>query len=723
MIHRFFRQRIQLQDSSAAASTLRALTGDEELLVQTGDFWSAVTAAHKQGVIGRGRQVAIIDGNFDISLLCEHGINVEARGNTSDGDKIHGTAVALLLAKVAPDVRLLLYPTQQGTQLSKAAVIKSIDEAVAEGCDIINLSLGQPAKSRSIVDWLKSIYSRDHCAICAAARRALNAGVTVAAAAGNEFGEAWCPARMEGVASIGFMSVIRKLDPSGTSESAFAGLPNFKQSYELDWAPRQPPEALGTSFATPLYAGLAALVEDRAWLPAFIRFQKKAGSAETLQGTIRQGAKNISTQKVEILFREAFDALPHIHMGTATDGPPCVACSILAQSAYVNFGLHLLNTNQFELAEDFLVTALWLGEWSPEAAANLGALLRVRALSKDLETQQEDAKVYLKKSQQTYSHALNLRSGFTPYVIGLRETDETLANIEYKLGYIAFEEKLLDQAIYHFTESVRLNPSNIQSHVSLGMTCAKAENFEGAVHEFEYVLDHGVATPEILDRYARALLDLDRPKEAASAIEKLLAIDSSFEDAEILFLEASNRAVLLDQLANGERLEPFLTVFVQQGQSSLVAFLVRHGVDVNVTPTGYPYPPLLYATHFGYIAILLVLIEAGAKVDFQDSERHLSALMMAACQGHVKVVDLLLGHNAQVNLQDTFGFSSLMFAAERGHTDVAKLLIEKGANLDLLSQESMTAIDYAKRHSHCEIVNLLESAQPHDKEAKNPLNF
>ncbi len=54
---------------------------------------------------------------------------------------------------------------------ARQAIVTAIDEAIDEGCDIINMSFGGPAPDESIYN---------------AVRRAHRAGVVLSAAAGNE---------------------------------------------------------------------------------------------------------------------------------------------------------------------------------------------------------------------------------------------------------------------------------------------------------------------------------------------------------------------------------------------------------------------------------------------------------------------------------------------------------------------------------------------------------
>ena len=55
--------------------------------------------------------------------------------------------------------------------------------------------------------------------------------------------------------------------------------------------------------------------------------------------------------------------------------------------------------------------------------------------------------------------------------------------------------------------------------------------------------------------------------------------------------------------------------------------------------------------------------------------------MCAAGQGHERVVELLMQHGAEVNLQDSDGGTALMVAASTGHERVVELLIRHGAEM------------------------------------------
>jgi ankyrin repeat protein len=54
-------------------------------------------------------------------------------------------------------------------------------------------------------------------------------------------------------------------------------------------------------------------------------------------------------------------------------------------------------------------------------------------------------------------------------------------------------------------------------------------------------------------------------------------------------------------------------------------------------------------------------------------------LHFASSHGHVKVVQLLTGHGADINAQSTSHSTPLKFATWNQHLEVAQLLLEHGA--------------------------------------------
>ena len=64
--------------------------------------------------------------------------------------------------------------------------------------------------------------------------------------------------------------------------------------------------------------------------------------------------------------------------------------------------------------------------------------------------------------------------------------------------------------------------------------------------------------------------------------------------------------------------------------------------------------------------------------------------MAAALMGERDAVKLLIDKGADVNAQDTMGWTALILAADKGNLEIVRLLIEKGA--DVNAQEN-TCLD------------------------------
>lgn len=117
---------------------------------------------------------------------------------------------------------------------------------------------------------------------------------------------------------------------------------------------------------------------------------------------------------------------------------------------------------------------------------------------------------------------------------------------------------------------------------------------------------------------------------------------------------------------------------------------------------------LVIAARDGNLSMVQSLLEKGVSPDVRDSDG-VPALMWASEGGHIEIVRLLLDKGADVNakrIKD--GTTVLMETAEEGHTDVVKLLMERGAEVNAKrTKDGITALMEAADKCHADIVRLL----------------
>lgn len=122
--------------------------------------------------------------------------------------------------------------------------------------------------------------------------------------------------------------------------------------------------------------------------------------------------------------------------------------------------------------------------------------------------------------------------------------------------------------------------------------------------------------------------------------------------------------------------ETALMLAALRGDLEVVRQLLVQGADVN--PPG-DWTPLIYAAVKGSVAISRLLLAYGAKINATADSNGLTALMMAAHEGHHELVAFLLASEADPNLKSHAGVTALAAAREGGRKNIVELLVKAGA--------------------------------------------
>ena len=114
------------------------------------------------------------------------------------------------------------------------------------------------------------------------------------------------------------------------------------------------------------------------------------------------------------------------------------------------------------------------------------------------------------------------------------------------------------------------------------------------------------------------------------------------------------------------------------GQIAISTASAKPGGTIPRMRRGLPYR-LIVAARNGRLVAVELLLNQGADVNARDKSSGATALIVASREGHRQVVDLLLKKGADVNAKDASGNSALSEALRSQRSEVADLLKANGA--------------------------------------------
>ena len=184
---------------------------------------------------------------------------------------------------------------------------------------------------------------------------------------------------------------------------------------------------------------------------------------------------------------------------------------------------------------------------------------------------------------------------------------------------------------------------------------------------------------------------------------------------------------------------PILSAAVN-GNTEMLELLLTAGADANmrVSPTGDT--PLMLAARTGIPEAVELLIEHGAEVDASENWGGTTPLMWAVAEDHVKVAKILIENGANIRARSVYippdtgrGFEGalprerraeevgpvifasgeltpLLIAARDGHLDSVRLLVESGADINAIAADGKNALGLAIFNGSYDIADYLVDA-------------
>ncbi len=82
--------------------------------------------------------------------------------------------------------------------------------------------------------------------------------------------------------------------------------------------------------------------------------------------------------------------------------------------------------------------------------------------------------------------------------------------------------------------------------------------------------------------------------------------------------------------------------------------------------------------------------------------------MKSAGKGYLPIVEELLKHSADINMQDCDGWSALMKSASKGHLLIVEELLKYGADINMQNSDGWSALMFSASQRHLPIIELLK---------------
>ena len=118
---------------------------------------------------------------------------------------------------------------------------------------------------------------------------------------------------------------------------------------------------------------------------------------------------------------------------------------------------------------------------------------------------------------------------------------------------------------------------------------------------------------------------------------------------------------------------------------------------------------LILAAYNGSLETVDLLLKKGANPHLQDGMG--TALMAASFKGSKPIVQRLLAAGAKVDDRNGIGATALMFAAMTGKIDVVRTLLNHRADSKAIDQRGLDAKQLAQQQGNDQMVDLLERAK------------
>ncbi|KAB2100486.1 hypothetical protein AG0111_0g11281 [Alternaria gaisen] len=299
--------------------------------------------------------------------------------------------------------------------------------------------------------------------------------------------------------------------------------------------------------------------------------------------------------------------------------------------------------------------------------------------------------------------------------------------------WVVLDNVLEKHQVRRHTESVsllyilaELNMANLIRIVNSANSCMDIEKerygcplFAAAATSSEQALDLCLMSIEVQENYSSLVSELRGRRLQHQSEGRTSSLKFHYSKSRDLLLNALdlwNDKIIVHLIASG-KFETSLQSLPNSPIRAIIRWASLQGFETvarllfdahpALINTSYlqDYTPLHLAAENGHVKIIDLLLEYGVDINLRSDRG--TALCLATKGAHKETVTMLLDKGADTNAPGGYGSNAIQEASSRGNKGIVELLLDKGADVNAMAVEGDPALQEASVKGHKEIVELL----------------
>jgi hypothetical protein len=144
----------------------------------------------------------------------------------------------------------------------------------------------------------------------------------------------------------------------------------------------------------------------------------------------------------------------------------------------------------------------------------------------------------------------------------------------------------------------------------------------------------------------------------------------------------------------------------------IVTFATTFADDVSPSEAS---DQMLFAVAAGQLETVKSWLKRGAMINYLQDSTGSTALMIAAKENHINMLNFLLENNAKVNIRDSTGGTALFGAANNGWFEATDILLKAGIDVNAVDMNKYSALHFASFRGRERVIDLLLSHPTTDR--------